>query len=341
MSRLNILNFITIILSFLIGNNLHAQTKEELKKKYENSNIHEEVKNKMQTNNIYPDSIILAPLHYTNSFYNLDSTFSDFQSISIDIKIENKIPENYNFYISPFNMSLNGIMLYGGIQTQGGGTSVKTGKEESIAFNAIFSRWYERTKNALKTDGYYASSDAEGDFISIRNKVGWNKGSYRLTLKKEEYVPGLPITDAITSKDTYFSWGEYEHTWITYYVENLKTKKVIKVGSLAFPGKNFSLSKSITSFTEQYGKGIDFSRKPKHKSMLYYKDIPYVKVVQSNLRVNGILIKPKEVKTYHNRTHNPEQNKIPAKMPILSTDKYDSKTGKLTLETGKFIDWEK
>ncbi|WP_394677098.1 hypothetical protein [uncultured Sphingobacterium sp.] len=52
--------------------------------------------------------------------------------------------------------------LYCGIQSAGGGISIKTGKEEDIKFNGIFSRWFERTKKALKTTGYYASSDAEG-----------------------------------------------------------------------------------------------------------------------------------------------------------------------------------
>ncbi|OFV11244.1 hypothetical protein HMPREF3127_19545 [Sphingobacterium sp. HMSC13C05] len=45
-----------------------SQSKEELKKKYENSSIDEELKKKMATEYVFPDSLILSPLHYTNSY---------------------------------------------------------------------------------------------------------------------------------------------------------------------------------------------------------------------------------------------------------------------------------
>lgn len=317
-----------------------AQTKEELKKKYENSDLYNETEKSMKSQNAYRDSIILPPLHYTNTFYELDHDIEDFSSVSIDIKIDNTIPENYYFYISPFNLDFNGIPIYCGIQSKGDGISSKTGKEENyILFNGIFSRWYERDKNALKTDGYYISSDGEGDFISVRNPAGWNKGTYRITIKKGGSIPGKPLPANINVKDTYFTWGEYEHTWLTMTVEDLKSHVVTTIGSLAFPGKKIRMDKNITSFSEQYRYTIDFASKPRFKGdsdYIYYKDIPYVRVIQKNIMVNGKPVIFKKVKTLHNNTHHPDQDSIKGKMPVLSTDHFDPKKNELTLETGIF-----
>ena len=337
---MKILEF-TFLLIFISILNVQSQTKEDLKKKYENSDLNSEIDKKLRTNNIYPDSIILAPLHYTNSFYILDSIYSDLKSISMDITIENEIPNDYYFYISPFNFSINEIPIYCGMQTKGGGKSIKSKTNENIAFNGIFSRWFERTHLALKTEGFYESSDHEGDFIGVRNYAYWNKGKYRLTLKKEDYVPGKSVKGIKNSNELYFSWGEYEHTWVTYTIENLETQQISIIGSLAFPGKKLKLSNYITSFTEQYGYYIDFAHKKRENHYLHYKDIPYVKLTQSNLRINNEQIILKNVNTDHNRTHHPDQNKIPAKMPVLSTATYNSNTGELTIETGKFIEWSK
>ncbi|WP_411971824.1 hypothetical protein ACLCDV_17995 [Sphingobacterium sp. Lzh-3] len=336
-------NILTVLVPLtLFSGTAFSQTKEELKKKYENSSIDEELKKKMATEYVYPDSLILPPLHYTNSYYVLDSAVNDFHSISIDIIVKDDIPDHYSFYISPFNISLNNILLYCGIQSAGGGISVKTGKEEDIKFNGIFSRWFERTKKALKTTGYYASSDAEGDFISVRNTVGWHKGSYRITLKKEGYIAGKAVPDTINPKETYFSWGDYEHTWVTMYVEDLSTKKVVNVGSLAFPGKKIQMKEHITSFLEQYKYFIDFAQRPRDLeglNVIRYDKLPKVTIIQKNLRINGKLVKLEKVPTYHNRTHNPEQSKVAGEIPVLSKDSYNAATGELTLETGVFVAW--
>lgn len=318
-----------------------SQTKEELKKKYENSSIDEELKKKMATEYVFPDSLILPPLHYTNSYYVLDSAVNYFHSISIDVIVQDEIPDHYSFYISPFNISLNNMPLYCGIQSSGGGISVKTGKEEDIKFNGIFSRWFERTKKALKTKGYYASSDAEGDFISVRNVVGWHKGSYRITLKKEGYIAGKSIPDTIKPKETYFSWGDYEHSWVTMYVEDLSTKKVVNVGS-QLSRKKIQMKGHITSFLEQYKYFIDFAQRSRDLeglNVIRYDKLPKVTIVQKNLRINGKLVKLEKVPTYHNRTHNPEQSKVAGEIPILSKDSYNPTTGELTLETGVFVKW--
>ena len=331
-----------ITTTLLIGGTLFlsAQTKEELKKKYENSNLYKETNKMLQSQNSYQDSIILPPLHYTNTFYKLKEDIADFNSVSIDIEIRNKVPKDYYFYISPLNLRFNGIPIYNGIQSKGDGINSKTGKEENyIPFNGIFSRWYERDKNALKTDGYFSSSDGEGDFISVRKAINWNKGTYRITIKKDGYIPGKALPENISDKDTYFTWGEYEHTWLTMTVEDLKTHKTSVIGSLAFPGKKIKMGKNIVSFLEQYRYIIDFASKPRFKGSedyIYYKDIPYIKVIQKNIMVNGKPIDIQEVKTIHNNTHHPDQSSIKGTMPVLSTDQYDPKKNEVTLETGIF-----
>jgi len=317
---------------------LTAQTKEDLKKKYEDSDLSQETEKTMKSQNVYPDSIILPPLHYTNSFYTLKEDIEDFESISIDLDIHNKVPKDYYFYIAPFNLEFNNIPIYCGIQSKGDGISSQTGKQENyVPFNGIFSRWYERDRNALKTDGYFISSDGEGDFISVRNPINWNKGTYRITIKKDGYIPGKALPQNINEKDSYFTWGEYEHTWLTMTAEDLKTHKTITIGSLAFPGKKIKMNKNIISFLEQYRFIIDFASKPRFKDSedhLYYKDIPYIKVTQKNILINGKPARIEKLKTLHNNTHHPDQDSIKGKMPVLSTDKFNPKTNELILETG-------
>jgi len=317
---------------------LTAQTKDELKKKYKDSNLNQETEKMMKSQNSYPDSIILPPLHYTNTFYSFKESIQDFESISIDIEIRNTIPKNYQFYISPLNLEFNNIPIYCGIQSKGDGISSKTGKQENyIPFTGIFSRWYERDRNALKTDGYFISSDGEGDFISVRKPINWNKGTYRITLKKDGYIPGKPLPENIEEKDSYFSWGEYEHTWLTMTVEDLKSHKISVIGSLAFPGGKIKMNKNGISFLEQYRSIIDFASQPRFKSSenyIYYKDIPYIKIIQKNILINGKAAHIENLKTLHNHTHHPDQDSIKGKMPKLSTDKFNPKTNELILETG-------
>ncbi|MGJ1211044.1 MULTISPECIES: hypothetical protein [Sphingobacterium] len=75
--------------------------------------------------------------------------------------------------------------------------------------------------------------------------------------------PHYTIPIPIKPKETYFSWGDYEHSWVTIYVEVLSTKKVVNVGSLAFPGKKIQMKGHITSFLEQYKYFIDFAQRPR------------------------------------------------------------------------------
>lgn len=318
-----------------------AQTKEDLKEKYKNSNLYKEVEKKMQSDIVYPDSIVLAPLHYINTMVSLDSVVTDFQSISIDITVMDDLPDGYKFYISPFNTVFNFMPFYCGIQTASGGKRIGGTKDEEIGRGGIFSRWYERDTAALKTEGYYASSDGEGDFIGVRNKLKWGKGTYRLTLEKTGYVDGKTLPDSANQKDLMFSWGEYEHSWVSMTVEDLHSHEKTTIGSLAFPGKQLKMAAGFTIFLEQYGAVIDFAKSRELPfEALYYQDIPVAHIVFDHIVVNGRPVIPPKVQTFHNRTHHPEQKKIAMPIPLLSKVVYDPAKGSIDCIVGKFVSWK-
>ncbi|MGK6349821.1 hypothetical protein [Parapedobacter sp. DT-150] len=332
----------SLSISFILAGIATAsgQTQEELKKKYESSDIQEEIEKKLASDNVYPDSVIIPPLHYINTAVLLDSAIADFHSISIDIEVKNELPDSYRFYISPFNMSFNRMPFYCGIQTMSGGTSVSTQQHEDIGRGGIFSRWMERDTGALKTDGYYASSDGEGDFIGVRNKVAWGKGKYRVTLAKTGYVPDKAVPDSATRQDLIFAWGEYEHSWVTMTVEDLSTGATTTIGSLAFPGNRLRMDGAFTIFLEQYGHYIDFVKGRNLPHSMYYADLPVAHIVFDRIAVNGNVIAPKGVTTYHNRTHHPEQKKVAMPIPLLSQVVYDPASGTIDCVVGKFVAWE-
>lgn len=329
---------------FMLGlsmTTLLAQTKADYKKKYKNSDLYKELEKKMQSDMVYPDSIVLPPLHYINTMVSLDSVVTDFQNISIDITVKDDLPDSYKFYISPFNTAFNYMPFYCGIQTASGGKPIGGSKDEEIGRGGIFSRWYERDTAALRTEGYYASSDGEGDFIGVRNKLKWGKGTYRLTLSKTGYVPGKVLPDSANQKDLMFSWGEYEHSWVTMTIEDLERHQITTIGSLAFPGKRLKMAAGFTIFLEQYGAAINFAKnRDLPFETLYYQDIPVAHIVFDHIVVNGKPVIPKKVQTYHNRTHHPEQKKITMPIPLLSKVVYDPITGSIDCVAGKFVDWK-
>lgn len=309
---------------------------DSLKKKYESSDINDQLRKLMSADVQYPDSTVLAPWHFINTFVSLPDSIPDFRSISLDIDVKTAIPDDFCFYISPFNASFNKMPFYCGIQTRSDGKSILTNRESVIGRGGIFSRWYERRKDALQTTGYYASSDAEGDFISVRNKFKWNKGRYRLTLYKSGYVPGKALPANFTDRDVFFSWGDYEQSWVTMKLEDLEKNKTTTIGTMAFPGKTLQFPPSFVIFLEQYGTAIDFTSNNRHKAEggMDYHAIPHIRIEFGNIQVNGLPVKPSNVITYHNRTHHPEQEKIAMPIPLLSTVSYNTEKGLITCEIG-------
>jgi hypothetical protein len=341
MKRYFLLISTIVMLHGIVLGQQNDTTKEQLKKKYENSDISQETNKKLKSDNIYPDSLILAHLHFTETYIKLDTAEFDFKSISIDVDVQTEIPDDYNLYICTSDATINKIPFYCGIQTHSGGKPINGGKDIGIGRGGIFSRWMERNKAALKTDGYYASSDGEGDFIGVRNKFKWNKGLYRIRLFKSGYVPGKPVPEKSTEKDLMFAWSDYEHSWVTMEVEDLRSHKKVSIGSLAFPGKKLMYNGANFTFLEQYGAAINFAKQkpPFRYRVINYKELPVVRLTIGNLIVNGHKIKPLMVETAHNATHHPEQSKIAMPIPLLSKANYNAATGIIQYEIGAFQSW--
>lgn len=223
-----------------------------------------------------------------------------------------------------------------------------TGQDENIGRGGIFSRWDERDTAALKTTGYYASSDAEGDFISVRNKLKWNTGTYRLTLYKSGYVPGKKIPENLSKKELMFSWGKYEHSWVTMKVKKLETGDSVVIGSLAFPGKTLQFPDKFALFLEHYGvTNIDFSHTNRNWDLvrnykivaMNYKQVPHIKLAFKNIRINEMLVKPVSIHLQYNGTHNPNQKEIKMPIPRFATLRYDSTHTAIQCETGRLFEW--
>lgn len=301
-------------------------SKKALKKKYEHLDSKSETKKNFTMSYAFPDSIVLNPLHYVNTYVVIDTGEFVFSSIAIDVHIKSNLPVDYCFYISPFNGSINRMEFYAGL------ISNKEGGRKGL-----FARWMERDKGASKTKGNSTSGDKEGDGIDVADEVQWGKGDYRLTLYTSGYVRGKAVPANFQKKDIIFAWGEYEHTWVTMDVVDLKTNKKHTIGSLAFPGKTMRYSARNIIFLEHYGTAINFARqKPTYQySIMNYKDLPFVKVDIDNIKVNGLAIKPISVKTLHNYKPNPNQSKIKMPVPLMSHAEYDAGKVALQYEVGR------
>lgn len=282
----------------------------------------------------------MAPLHFVDTYVKLDTAAFEFESISVDVDVQTAIADDYNLYICTSDASINKIPFYCGIQTNAGGKSIKGDEDTKIGRGGIFSRWLERNKAALKTTGYYASSDGEGDFIGVRNQFKWDKGLYRVRLFKSGYVPGKPVPEKFNDKDLMFAWGDYEHSWVTMEVEDLQSHKKVTIGSLAFPGNKLMYSNANFIFLEQYATSINFAKqKPPLFRIIDYKQLPVVELTIGNMIVNGHKIKPLDVQTVYSATHHPEQSKIAMPIPLLSKAVYDAATGIIQYEVGAFQSW--
>lgn len=312
---------IALVIFFKSRNALETMpSKEILQEKYKDSTAYqyqEKEKSKTRLGRLFQDSVALPPIHLAQ-VYVVTSMIDDMQSISYDVEIKNEVPRNYSYYIALFSQSINGINFYAGIQTQSDGFKFPDGKmSKKIGKGAIFSRWYERSKEAVQTDGFYSSSEKEGDFISVRNRFNWGKGKYRVLIYKDKYIPGKTVTDTTDIKKLHFSFGEYEHTWVGMKAINLDTGEEVEVGKLAFPGKKLNTSNFNTIFVENYGNIIDYSSKKnrnfflkKTNKMLNHEDVPKIDMVISNYRFNGVLADIVPFETFYNRQRRVEQDEL-------------------------------
>ena len=220
-----------------------------------------------QDNKYLADFIAKPPWHMVGLDFMLDREYK-METFSMDLKVLTDVPDSLNLYIAPFGIGeLNGTQFYGGIQTNCGGyysviKGQNSGRFIPLGRAMIFSRWGTRSSLALKKvdGGVCESSGYEDDFVSVRNTLQWNKGTYTITLVKTKETVML---DSVL------------HTYVEMQVYDHKKKQTFSGGSLAFPGTTLTLNQRNYIFFELYGKRVNVNK------------LPHLKFVCENYRVNG------------------------------------------------------
>jgi hypothetical protein len=220
-----------------------------------------------QDNKYLADFIAKPPWHMVGLDFMLDREYK-METFSMDLKVLTDVPDSLNLYIAPFGIGeLNGTQFYGGIQTNCGGyysviKGQNSGRFIPLGRAMIFSRWGTRSSLALKKvdGGVCESSGYEDDFVSVRNTLQWNKGTYTITLVKTKETVML---DSVL------------HTYVEIQVYDHKKKQTFSGGSLAFPGTTLTLNQRNYIFFELYGKRVNVNK------------LPHLKFVCENYRVNG------------------------------------------------------
>jgi hypothetical protein len=220
-----------------------------------------------QDNKYLADFIAKPPWHMVGLDFMLDREY-EMETFAMDLKILNEVPDSLQLYIAPFGTGkINGTQYYGGIQTQCGGyysviKGENSGRFIRLGRAMIFSRWGTRTASAFKKadGGVCESSGYEDDFVSVRNRLDWSKGTYTLTLRKTNETV---VIDSVL------------HTYVAMEVYDHKKKQTFYGGSIAFPGTTLTLSQRNYIFFELYGKRVNVN------------ELPSLKFVCENYKVNG------------------------------------------------------
>lgn len=148
-------------------------------------------------------------------------------------------------YIAPFNGSFNGEQFYAGIQTHIGGFTIKEMTEHRDGGKGgIFSRWSHDHVTPIGLEyvemyenGLCTSSGSEGEFCSVRRPCGWTKGTYTLSLVKEETI----------------EFNGEPHSWVCMMVTDKKDGTVTRIGRLLFSGEKLEWARGNHAFVEIYG----------------------------------------------------------------------------------------
>ncbi len=272
-----------------------------------------------------PDTQTQTPWHLTNIFLYSTNEPQDIQSYCTTFTIQGSVPDNINLYIAPFNQRINQIPCYGGIQTHIDGYTNKNRSRNAFRRRnrgSIFSRWEERNVDAIRQapGGLVESSGHEGDFISVRNDFTWSEGTYRLCLRKSDFVEGEPLPANYNAETIAYGWGRYEHTWVRMEATYLSTNKTTFIGALAFPGKTLSLRSVHVIFVEIYG----------HGGTVSVRDVPLFSLSFSNFQVD-------EKDLHHNYIReitNPFS--VHASAPVMAQTSYLQDQRVLKIEVGKY-----
>jgi hypothetical protein len=185
------------------------------------------------------------PWHTVNITWIFQSPSTAVERLDMDISIDKDVPVDYFLYISPFNTSFNGINFYAGIQTNINGWRSKNEQIYSPqGKGGIFSRWEKSAEEPvnleyvdLMPDGLCESAGYEGNFCSVRRPYSWTKGSYTLSLVKNETI----------------KFNEKLHTWVSYEITDKSNNETFKVGRLLFEGDSLMIKHDVGAFVEIYG----------------------------------------------------------------------------------------
>lgn len=220
------------------------EKKKQLQKKYANeiNEFNGDIYELAELKNITLPSI---PWHLMVLKWDFSDTIMDFRRVDMDIIIDRDISTDYHLYISPFNGTFNGEQFYAGIQTNiGGFPSKEMAERRDGGKGGIFSRWsYDKTTPIgleyveMYENGLCESAGYEGEFCSVRRPYEWTKGTYTISLVKEETVEfkGKP------------------HSWVCLTVTDKKDGTVIRIGRLLFSGKKLVWRNDNQAFVETYG----------------------------------------------------------------------------------------
>ena len=198
--------------------------------------------------------IVSPPWHLVDIDYNFTNDI-EFEKLSVEVHIKDKISKDEFLYIAPFCGEINGVLFYAGLQTQCGGYENPMHNEEKSEYHEIgkaliYSRWQTRDVKGLQKapNGVCESSGYEGDFISVRNSFGWDNGVYTLSL--------------INTHETVELNGEL-HTFVELQAYDHHQHKTVSCGKLAFPGERLVLDKRNFMFVELYSAFTKISDTPK------------------------------------------------------------------------------
>jgi len=184
------------------------------------------------------------PWHTINIVWNFQNQNTDMDRLDMDVTIDRDVPTNYSLYISPFNALFNNIQFYAGIQTNVINTNPVDSSYIAIGKGGIFSRWSTHPDELIGLDytdmqpnGFRESSTTEGNFCSVRCPFIWTKGTYTLSLVKNETI----------------DFNNQPHTWVSYEITDRSNDKVYKIGRLLFEGNSIIISQYVAAFVEIYG----------------------------------------------------------------------------------------
>ncbi len=220
-----------------------------------------------------PAKLPRLPWHMVNLWWSNKGEVKDFTSFAVDVDISADMPsDTYNLYISPFTGSINGNLIYGGIQTNCNGWNAMKPEDHQRLHGGpgfIFSRWSEKPDLTLKDvratpGGLVEAADYEGNFVSGRRPYPWKAGKYTFKLQRldTEITDGKPFT------------------WVGAFVHEYGTGQDVFVNALRFAGDTLVHSGKNAGFMEFYS--TEKLRTPPDLTKL-----PALVVKFSNLCYNG------------------------------------------------------